>query len=129
MTDLPELIASLGQWQREVESRLAGLDCYRALQSVERMLADFPALDDLTQPLSEVRDRLRERLQESREYRAMQALQKIMPELPVVVALLAETDGDGRREDAAGASVPEDGGTASALSLAQFLSPQEDRAA
>jgi hypothetical protein len=90
-----EILSSLAAVRDDVERHVAKLDRYRALQALEKTVADFPGLDDLSSALSEIRERMQRQIEETREVRALRAVEKIMPELTEVLAFLTE-----RREEA-----------------------------
>lgn len=102
----PEILSSLQAMREDVQRRLAGLDRYRALKAIEQTIADFPALEDLTRPLSDIRDAVQRQLDETRECRALQTIERVMPELSEVVALLAESVEPVAGEPTAGIAEP-----------------------
>lgn len=87
----PDILSSLEAMRQDAEQRIAMLDRFRAVKALEQTMADFPGLDDLTRSLSEIRDRVRAQLDETREFRALRSIERIMPELTEVLALLGYT--------------------------------------
>jgi len=87
----PDILSSLEAMRQDAEQRIAKLDRFRAVKALEQTMADFPGLDDLTRSLSEIRDRVRAQLDETREFRALRSIERIMPELTEVLALLGYT--------------------------------------
>jgi hypothetical protein len=71
-----------------VERKIAGLDRFRALKAIEQTIADFSSLDDIAQPLSDIRDQVQAQLGETREFRALRSIERIVPELSEVLALV-----------------------------------------
>lgn len=86
----PEILSSLNSVREDVQRQVAALDRYRVLKAIERTIADFPALDDVTRSLGDIRERVQQQLDETREYRALQTIERIVPELSQVFALLEE---------------------------------------
>ena len=87
----PDILSSLEAMRQDAEQRIAMLDRFRAVKALEQTMADFPGLDDLTRSLSEIRDRVSAQLDETREFRALRSIERIMPELTEVLALLGYT--------------------------------------
>lgn len=84
----PDIVACLESMRQDVERRIASLDRFRALKAIEQTIAEFPGLDDLTRSLSEIADQVRLQLDETREFRALRSIERIMPELSEVLALM-----------------------------------------
>jgi hypothetical protein len=79
-----------------MQRRFAELDRYRALKAIEQTIADFPDLDDVAHSLGDIRDRVQQQLDGTREFRALRSIERILPELSDILILLGgETDGKG----------------------------------
>ncbi len=90
MTDVvhTEILMSLQTMHGDVQRRVAELDRYRALKAIEQTIADFPDLDDIAHALGDVRDRVQQQLDGTREFRALRSIERILPELSDVLILL-----------------------------------------
>jgi len=84
----PEILSSLNALHADVQRQVASLDRYRALKVIDQTIADFPALDDLTRALADIRARVQAQLDDNRAYRALLAIERIVPELSDALALL-----------------------------------------
>jgi len=88
---VPDIVASLGSVRERIEQHLkADVERYGALLTIERAVSELTAFQDLSASLSAIRDNVRLQLNETREFRALCAVDRILPELADVVALLAE---------------------------------------
>lgn len=91
-----DILVSLQAMHGDVQRRFAELDRYRALKAIEQTIADFPDLDDVAHSLGDIRDRVQQQLDGTREFRALRSIERILPELSDVLVLLGgETDGKG----------------------------------
>lgn len=90
-----DILVSLQALHGDVQRRFAELDRYRALKAIERTIADFPGLDDVAHSLGDIRDRVQEQLDGTREFRALRSIERILPELSEVLVLL---DGAGEAD-------------------------------
>lgn len=88
-----DILVSLQALHGDVQRRFAELDRYRALKAIERTIADFPGLDDVADSLGDIRDRVQQQLDGTREFRALRSIERMLPELSEVLVLL-----DGPRE-------------------------------
>ncbi len=88
--DHAEFLASLRDIRAEVEKHVGALPRYRALTAIDRTLEEFHGLDDVATPLIALGESLRERLNETAEYRAWNAIRSIGPELTTVLDFLAQ---------------------------------------
>jgi hypothetical protein len=82
-----DVLSSLQAIHGDVQRRAAELDRYRALKAIEQTIADFPGLDDVTRSLGDVRDRVQQQLDGTREFRALRTIERILPELSEVLGL------------------------------------------
>jgi|GEM_PF-5780393 len=104
----PDIVSSLAAIRGDVEQRLAEVSRYRAMRSIEKTMADITEFEELVLPLRDVRERIELQLRETREYRALCALDAMVPQLRDVLAFLGETpnakspphDGQKPEEDA-----------------------------
>lgn len=83
-----DILVSLQTLHGDVQRRFAELDRYRALQAIERTIADFPDLDDVTHSLGDIRDRVQVQLDGTPEFRALRSIERMLPELSEVLVLL-----------------------------------------
>lgn len=86
----PDLVTSLGVIRGDVVHHLAGVSRYRALRNLEQTMTDIAEFQDLVMPLRDVREQIERQLQETREYRALCAIDSIVPQLVDVLAFLDE---------------------------------------
>lgn len=89
-----EILSSLVSVQAEVARQVEKLDRYRALQAIEKTIAEFPGLEDLTENLTGLRDGMQAKLAETREVRALRTIERIMPDLSEVLEFLSERSVD-----------------------------------
>jgi len=85
-----DILSSLQAMHGDVQRRAAELDRYRALKAIEQTIADFSGLDDVTHALGDIRDRVQQQLDSTREFRALRTIERILPELSEVLGLLDE---------------------------------------
>ena len=90
----PEVLTALIAMRDDFQRQVAALDRYRALKSLEQTIEEFPALEDLTRALGDIRERLQRQLDETREFRALCAIDRILPELAGVFDLLNDQQSD-----------------------------------
>lgn len=127
-----DILASLQTLHGDVQRRFAELDRYRALQAIERTIADFPDLNDVTHSLGDIRDRVQVQLDGTPEFRALRSIERMLPELSDVLVLLngtSESEGTSGPGEAALASespVPESVVNAVAVDVAQDAPPAGD---
>ncbi|MFZ5693309.1 MAG: hypothetical protein ACOY5F_18915 [Pseudomonadota bacterium] len=93
----PDILSCLLSMRQDVEQRIATLDRFRAVKALEQTIADFPGLDDLIRSLSDIRDRVRAELDNTREFRALRSIERIIPELSEVLALMDDAPAGGDR--------------------------------
>jgi hypothetical protein len=88
-----DILVSLQAMHGDVQRRFAELDRYRALKAIEQTIADFPDLDDVAHSLGDIRDRVQQQLDGTREFLALRSIERILPELSDVLILLGEETG------------------------------------
>jgi hypothetical protein len=127
-----DILASLQTLHGDVQRRFAELDRYRALQAIERTIADFPDLNDVTHSLGDIRDRVQVQLDGTPEFRALRSIERMLPELSDVLVLLngtsesEGTSGAGEATLASESPVPESVANAEAIVVAPDAPPAGD---
>jgi hypothetical protein len=127
-----DILLSLQTLHGDVQRRFAELDRYRALQAIERTIADFPDLDDVAHSLGDIRDRVQVQLDGTPEFRALRSIERMLPELSDVLVLLNGTSNSDGIPDpseatlASGSPVPESVVIAEAVVVAQDALPAGD---
>jgi len=127
-----DILVSLQTLHGDVQRRFAELDRYRALQAIERTIADFPDLDDVAHSLGDIRDRVQVQLDGTPEFRALRSIERMLPELSDVLMLLNGTSNSEEISDpgeatlASESPVPESVVIAEAVVVAQDALPAGD---
>jgi hypothetical protein len=127
-----DILASLQTLHGNVQRRFAELDRYRALQAIERTIADFPDLNDVTHSLGDIRDRVQVQLDGTPEFRALRSIERMLPELSDVLVLLNGTSNSeeisepGEASFASESPVPESVVNAEAVDVAPDVLPAGD---